>query len=88
MAGGPFPDANSEVNDYFDLVTPYLNNNDARLSVSAGNLSTLNTFFDNSTGVPTEDGWSQIWVKYSDPAVVNKTVRDLLKARKNMPKEE
>ena len=80
--GGPFPEKNTDLNDYFDLVTPYLGNNDARLGVSAENLATLNTTYDNSTGVPTEDGWSQIWVKYSDPAVVNKTVRDLLTTRK------
>lgn len=87
MAGGPFPTTNEEINSYFDTVVPYLVANDARLGVSAGNLSTLNTFYNNSTGVPTEDGWSQIWVNYSDPAVVNKTTRDLLKVRKKQMKE-
>lgn len=80
--GGPFPTENSLINDYFVLVVPYLENNAARLAIEAGNITTLNTLFDNSSGVPSDDGWSQIWVSYSDPAVVNKTFRDRLKARK------
>ena len=80
--GGPFPTENSLINDYFALVVPYLENNAARLAIEAGNITILNDLYDKSSGVPSEDGWSQIWVSYSDPAVVNKTFRDRLKTRK------
>ena len=82
--GGPFPSKNTAVNDYFDTVAPYLNANDARLGVSAGNLSTLNDFYDNGGGgVPqSELGWTQLWVLYSNPDQVNKSIRDNVKIRR------
>ena len=83
MAGGPFPRKNKEVNDYFDTVTPYINTHDARFSVSAGNLSTLNSLYDNGGGVPqSELGWSQLWKLYANPDKVNKSIRDIVKIRR------
>ena len=48
---GPFPTKTEQSNDYFNLVTPYINTRAAELSVSAPNLATLNDTYDNG-GVP------------------------------------
>lgn len=83
MAGGPFPKKNTEVSDYFDVVTPYLNTHASRLSVSSDNLSALNDLYDKGGSTPqSEFGWSQIWVLYSNPATVNKTIRTIVKTRR------
>ncbi len=87
MAGGPFPDKNSEINGYFNSVIPYLTANAARLLIDSTYLSDLDTLYDNSTGVEEEDGWSQLWVVYDDAAKVNTTIRNLIKARKKQIKE-
>ncbi len=87
MAGGPFPDANSEINGYFNTVKPYLDTNASRLLIDSTYLSDFDTLYNNDSGVQEQDGWSQLWVKYDDPAVVNTTIRNLIKARKKEIKE-
>jgi len=82
MAGGPFPAANNELNDYFVSAIPYLDTASGRLNIDAGHLSTLDTLYDNSTGVQQEDGWSQLYAVYSVKATVTTTVRNLIKTRK------
>ena len=80
--GGPFPTENAEINGYFNTVTVYLPANAARLNIDAGDLSELDTLYDNSTGTEEEDGWSQLWIVYDDKAKVNTTIRNLIKVRK------
>lgn len=82
MAGGPIPRKNTEVDGYFNRVVPYLNTHAERLRISTENLSALNDLYDNSSGVQDEDGWSQLWVPYSSPATVNKTIRNLISKRR------
>lgn len=87
MARGPFPTTNSELNGFFNSVTPYLNANAARLLIDSTYLGDLDTLYDNDSGVQEQDGWSQLWVVYDDAAKVNTTIRNLIKARKKEIKE-
>ena len=80
--GGPFPTKNTELNDYFDTVTPYLGTHATRLSVSAENLATLDALYDTGSVPQSELGWSQLWVVYTDEDAVNKGIRDNVKIRR------
>jgi len=80
--GGPFPTTNTDSNSYFIVVVPFLDTNSARLSITAGNITILNDYFNNASGVPSELGWRQLWLSYADPDVVNKSIRQLIALRR------
>jgi len=80
--GGPFPTKNSEFNDYSNTVTPYLNANAVRLSVSGANLTILNTFYDNPGVVQNDLGWKQLWALNINDDTTTKTISDLVRIRR------
>ena len=82
---GPFPTTRTELNDYFDIAVPYLNDNNTRLSVSTENLGALNGFYDNGPpGAPQNVlGWSQLWPIYSNEGEVNDNIRDIMDNRED-----
>ena len=77
-----FPQPISEFNNYVDTVTPFLNANAARLVISAGYITTLNTLFDQPGVTPPNLGWKQLWVIYSDESTVTKAIREIIKTRR------
>lgn len=79
---GPFPTIYADLNDYFNLVTPYLNAEHARLAVSGANLTALNDFYDKGGVAQNQLGWKQLWVLYANPDAVNKSIRDIIKTRR------
>ena len=79
---GPFPASLTDANNYFDTVTPYLNANEVRLGMSGANKTTLNNFYDKSGVVQNDLGWKQLWVLYTNPDTVTKSVRDIIKVRR------
>lgn len=83
MAGGPFPTKNTEVNDYFNLVVPYLTTHATRLGVSTENLGSLDALYDNNSSAEQSDlGWSQLWVLYSNRDTVTPSIREIVQTRK------
>jgi len=82
MSDGPFPQPLPEFNDYIDIVTPFLNTEQVRLNVSAANLASLNTYYDNGGVTQSLLGWKQLWTLYSNTDTQTKSVRDILKTRR------
>jgi len=81
--GGPFPTKNTEVNDYFNLVVPYLSTNATRLGVSTGNTNALDTLYDNNGAAEQDElGWSQLWPLYTNRDTVTPTIREIIQTRK------
>ena len=78
-----FPTTFTEINDYFNSVTPYLNSNDARLGVSAPNLLILNTAYDRDVVVLDDQGWIQLWPQYTDKGGVNDNIRNAVNTRRD-----
>jgi hypothetical protein len=82
MSDGPFPQPVNDFNDYIDTVTPYINANAASLSVSGANLDALNQLVDKPGVSQSNLGWRQLWLLYTSPDTVTKSIRDIVKQRR------
>ena len=77
-----FPTTNDDSNNYYNIVDPYINVNSARLTVSAANLTVLNTFYDNGGVAQNDLGWMQLWVLYSNEDTSTTTIKGLVRVRR------
>jgi len=66
-----FPPKLADFNEYLLISVPWLNSENVRLGVSAGNLTDLNAFY---SGVGT--GWTTVYPKTADEATATKPLRD------------
>ena len=80
-----YPSTMDGINDYYNIVVPYLTANASRLGISPVNLTALNALFNNTPVTPGDIstmGWQQLWVLYSNKKTACTTaVRDQTKLK-------